>query len=202
VCAAAFLAATLFAAVRFFQVCWPEDTVASVLSDYRAGTGFEGMYEYEPPASDATLIAMALPDACLVDDANAELGRQDAGTGNLVWDAGQGSCSATFAWRRHGDENPEHRELRAAMPHAGFLVLRLLRYPAWGVRVNGQGVTSLPRRDDGLLAVPVPEGPVDVTVDWTITPDVVLSRWISALGALGLFGLFLLERRLRRIPVS
>jgi hypothetical protein len=201
-CAAAFLAATLFASVRFFQVCWPEDTVASVLSDYRAGTGFEGMYEYEPPASDATLIAMALPDACLVDDANAELGRQDAGTGNLVWDAGQGSCSATFAWRRHGDENPEHRELRAAMPHAGFLVLRLLRYPAWGVRVNGQGVTSLPRRDDGLLAVPVPEGPVDVTVDWTITPDVVLSRWISALGALGLFGLFLLERRLRRIPVS
>jgi hypothetical protein len=210
VCAAAFLSATAFAAVKFFQVCWPEDTVASVVSDYRAGTGFEGMYEYEPPASDATLIAMALPDACLLKDAEAELGKQDADTGNLVWSAGQGSCTATFAWQRHGDENPEHRELRAAMPHAGFLVLRLLRYPAWGVRVNGQGVASLPRRDalrdalrdDGLVAVPVPAGPVDVTVDWTITPDVILSRWISALGVLGLVGIILLERSLKRVPVS
>lgn len=202
VCAAAFLCATAFAAVNFFQVCYPEDTVASVVSDYRAGTGFEGMYEYEPPASDAAQIPIALPDACLVSDAEAVLGKQDADTGNLVWAPGQGTCTATFAWQQHGDEDPEHRELRAAMPQGGFLVLRLLRYPAWGVRVNGQGVTSLPRRDDGLTAVPVPKGPVDITADWKTTPDIILSRWISAFGVLGLVGIILLERRLRRIPVS
>src|SRR5208337_4672559 len=41
-CAVLFLAATVFAGTRFFQVCYPEDTVPSVLADYGAGTGFEG----------------------------------------------------------------------------------------------------------------------------------------------------------------
>jgi 6-pyruvoyl-tetrahydropterin synthase related domain len=202
VCTAAFLGATAFAAVRFFQVCWPEDTVASVVSDYRVGTGFEGMYEYEPPAADATLIAMGLPDACLASDAQAELGKQDADTGNLVWAAGQGNCAATFAWQQHGDENPEHRELRAATPQGGYLVLRLLRFPAWRVRVNGQDVASLPYRGDGLMAVPVPRGPSVLNIDWTTTADVTVSRWISAMGLLGLVAVGLLERRLRRVPVS
>jgi 6-pyruvoyl-tetrahydropterin synthase related domain len=206
VCAAAFLGATAYAAVEFFQVCWPEDAVASVVSDYRAGTGFEGMYEYEPPASDATLIALGLPDACLVNDAGAELGKQDADTGNLVWNVGQGSCAATFAWQRHGAENPEHRELRAVTPQAGFLVLRLLRYPAWRVKVNGQDVASLPYRgayrEDGLMAVPVPKGPVALNIDWTTTADVTASQWVSAMGLLGLVAVGLLERRLRRVPVS
>ncbi len=206
VCAASFVGATAFAAVKFFQVCWPEDTVASVVSDYRAGTGFEGMYEYEPPASDATLIAMGLPDACLVDDAEAALGKQDPDTGNLVWNSGQGSCAATYAWQQHGDGNPEHREMRATMPQAGFLVLRLLRYPAWRVRVNGQAVASLPYRGayrgDGLMAVPVPKGPVALNIDWTTTADVTASRWVSAMGLLGLVAVGLLERRLKRVPVS
>ena len=49
------------------------------------------------------------------------------------------------------------------------------------IRVNGQlDHRSLPKRDDGLIAVPVPQGPVDLTVDWTITPDVVAGRWLSA----------------------
>ena len=64
--------------------------------------------------------------------------------------------------------------LRPQLPHAGYLVLRLRSYPAWQVKVNGQPAASLPLRDDGLMAVPVPQGPVDVTVDWTATPDVIL----------------------------
>ena len=37
----------------------------------------------------------------------------------------------------------------------------------------GKLVASFPQRDDGLMAVPVPQGPVDLTVDWTTTPDVI-----------------------------
>ena len=51
-CAAAFWRATVFAGTYFFQVCYPEDTVASMLAAYHAGAGFEGMYEYEPPGAD------------------------------------------------------------------------------------------------------------------------------------------------------
>ena len=55
-----------------------------------------------------------------------------------VWSADQGSCQATFAAVHGLQTNPEHREIRAITPHAGYLVLRLLSYPAWRVRVNGQ----------------------------------------------------------------
>ena len=67
-CAVIFVAATVYAGTTFFQVCYPEDTVASMLVGYRAGSGFEGMYEYEPPNGDDSAIATGLPDACLVSD--------------------------------------------------------------------------------------------------------------------------------------
>jgi hypothetical protein len=64
--------------------------------------------------------------------------------------------------------------------------------------VNGQSVGDLPRRADGLIAVPVPQGLMDLTVDWTTTPDVLVGRWLSALAVLLLTGLWFLERKLSR----
>jgi len=77
-------------------------------------------------------------------------------------------------------------------------VLRLLRYPAWSVRVNGRLVNSLPRRADGLIAVPVPRGPIDLTVDWTTSPEEVAARWLSGLSVLLFTALCLFKRRLTR----
>jgi hypothetical protein len=68
--------------------------------------------------------------------------------------------------------------------------------------VNGQIVTNLPRREDGLMAVPVPQGPVNLTVDWTTTADVVAGRWISGLALLLITALCALERRLSRPRLS
>ncbi len=186
VCSAAFLAATPSASRYFFQVCYPEDTVASVLSDYRAGTGFEGMYEYEPPGGDDSNIATGLPDACLVSDPLTVLGKADPDNpeNNPAWSSEQGGCQATFHFVNGFQSNPEHRELRATTAQGGYLVLRLLSYPAWRIRVNGQLPAALPRRDDGLIAVPVPQGPIELTVDWTTSPDVVASRWVSGVSAL------------------
>lgn len=201
-CAAAFLGATAYAATQFFQVCYPEDTVPSVLSDYHAGAGFEGMYEYEPPQADITQIAMGLPDACLVSDPSTVLGKVDPDNDNLTWAAGQHSCIATFPITGGRAANPEHLRLAADTPQSGFLVLRLLTYPAWTVRVNGDPATRLPHREDGLLAVPVPKGPVHLQIDWTTTPDMLLSRWVSLLSVLALTAVCLLERKTRRSQVS
>jgi hypothetical protein len=52
------------------------------------------------------------------------------------------------------------------------------------------------------MAIPVPQGNVNLTVDWTITPDVIAGRWISALAVLLLTALFLLERRINRPRLS
>jgi hypothetical protein len=199
-CAAVFLASTVYAGKVFFQVCYPEDTVASVLFDYRAGAGFEGMYEYEPPGGDDSSVATSLPDACLVSDPSVSLGKPDPDDpdANPVWSPDQGSCQATFATLHGNQTNPEHREIRATTSHAGYLLLRLVSYPAWRIRVNGQTQTALPRRGDGLIVVPVPQGPVDVTVDWMRSPDVLAGRWVSAFSVLLLAVLAFWE--LRRGP--
>jgi hypothetical protein len=206
-CGAWFLAATVFAATYFFQVCYPEDTVASTLADYRDGAGFEGMYEYEPPGADLTLIATGLPDACLVTDPMTVLGKPDPDNpdSNPAWSPSQGSCQAAFVTVHDGNTNPEHRQIRGQTMHPGYLVLRLLSYPAWTVRVNGHVIRNdrtsewpLPKREDGLLAVPVPQGPVDLTIDWTTTSDVILSRWLSGISVLLLVGVWSLELRRAR----
>jgi hypothetical protein len=68
-------------------------------------------------------------------------------------------------------------------------------YPAWQVKVNGKAAASLPLRADGLIAVPVSQGPADIAVDWTATPDTILARWLGGLSALVLLTLCFVRRR-------
>jgi hypothetical protein len=199
VCALVFLAASAAAGKLFFQVCDDEDNVLSMVNVYRAGAGFQGTDEYAPPTADNSLLASGLPAACLVSDPSTVLGngvQQDIAP---TWDASQDSCEATFALARN---LLQHLRITAVTPHAGFLILRLRSYPAWLIEVNGRPVSNLPRRKDGLMAVPVPQGPVDLTVDWTTTPDVLAGRWLSALAVLLLISLCLLERKLTQPRLS
>ena len=198
-CIALFVGMTACAEQFFFQSCYAEDAVPGMLATYRAGHGFPGTDEYEPIGSDLSLIPTGLPAACLVSDPNTALGKP-AESPDLppVWNAAQGSCEATYSWAATPGQAP-HRHLRiaATVDQPGYLVLRLLSFPAWQIRVNGRAPASLPHRDDGLVAVPVPQGAVEVTADWRTTPDVLAGRWLSALFALLLIALFFLERRLK-----
>jgi hypothetical protein len=196
-CAAAFLAAIAYADVEFFQVCDDEDAVASMVTTYRAGAGFEGMAEYEPPGGDDTMIATGLPDACLVGDPTIVLGKPvaDDPDANPAWTPTQGSCMATLAFSNGSRGNPEHRAMDAEIPEPGYLVLRLLSYPAWTIRANGQTQTRLTQRDDGLILLPVAQGPLHLAVDWTTTRDVVGARWLSAMSLLLLVALWIFELR-------
>ena len=198
-CAVAFLAATAFAATHFFQVCEADDTVASTLADFRNGVGFEGMYEYQPPGADETEIATGMPAACLVADPTIELGKEDPNATNPFWRPDQHTCEAAFAFTGGAQTNPERRTLRATVSQPGYLILRLLSYPAWKIQLNGRPVASLPHRDDGLIVVPVPQGPIDLTIDWTTTPDVIAGRWIGAVSLLA-FAAFCFLARSRRKP--
>jgi hypothetical protein len=201
-CSALFVAATVYAGTVFFQVCYPEDTVAATLAGYTDRAGFEGMYEYAPPNADISRIARNLPDACLVPDPSVQFGRPDPNDpdANPIWNPNQGSCDAMYVVIGDGASHPEHQRFSALIPHAGYLILRQLSYPAWKIRVNGQLLNSeraspLPKREDGLIAVPVLQGPVTLTLDWTTTPDVVAGRWLTAIGVLLVAGVALFEVR-------
>jgi hypothetical protein len=198
-CAAAFVASSAWAGLRFFQSCYEEDAVPAMLSVYRTGAGFEGTGEYSPPDADNTQIATGLPAACLVIDPAIKLGVIDTLGANPDWWVEQGSCLATFDGTPTPGQNPaEHLRIRANLRQSGYLILRLCVYPAWRVTVNGRSVAALPQREDGLMAVAVPQGPIDLAVDWIATPDVVAGRWLSALGVFALTALWYLERKAKR----
>jgi hypothetical protein len=198
-CCAAFLAMICFAAKSLYQDCDAEDSVPGMWSAYGAGQGFIGTYEYEPIGADNGLVATGLPGACLVSDPATVLGTLPNGpiTDETApaWNAGQNSCDATLGWQ---SGSPEHKRLLAFVRHPGFLILRLRGYPAWRVAVNGRPAGALPQRDDGLMVVPVPQGLVNLTVDWADPPVVIAGRWLSVLAAMLLAGLWLLERKLRK----
>lgn len=193
---AGFLAMTAVSAKWFFQSCDAEDAVAGMLEAYGAGQGFIGQGEYEPIGADNALVATGLPDACLVSDPFTVLGVLPAGVqaddAAPVWSAAQGSCKATMRWLT---DQPEHRVLRGLVNSGGFLVLRLRSYPAWRIALNGAQVSRLPRRGDGLIAVPVEKGNVELTIDWSTTADVIAGRWLSALAVMLLTGLWYFERK-------
>jgi hypothetical protein len=201
-CAGAFAAATLVAGLNFFQPCDPEDAVWSMVATYRAGTGFEGTDEYTPPFADNSLMAMGLPAACLTTSPTTALGQGAAGA-DLEWAPDQGTCDAAFSLAPNQTKsNARHFRVSGNVPHAGFLVLRLRSYPAWRIRLNGALVEHLPERADGLIVVPVQQGPVEITADWSATPDVLRGRGLSGLGLALLAGVFILERRVLRGRLS
>jgi hypothetical protein len=104
---------------------------------------------------------------------------------------------ATAQWGKGADTNSEHKTLRAEVPSAGYLVLKLRRYPAWLVSVNGKAAKVLDIRQDGLMAIAVPKGSVEVRADWTTTPDVVAGRCISAVFLLIVIWMGVMRRRER-----
>ena len=147
-----------------------------MLFDYRAGAGFEGMYEYEPPGGDDSSIATGLPDACLVSDPSVVLGKPDPDDpdANPIWSPDQGSCQATFATLQAAFR-PTPSTARFApqplMPAIWSCASSATRHGAFASTAKLQA--ALPKRGDGLIVVPVPQGAVDLTVDWTRSPDVV-----------------------------
>jgi hypothetical protein len=173
---------TVIASRLFFQVCDEEDAVANQVTLFHNGAGVEGTDEYAPLDSDNSLVASGLPDACLVSDPTQSLGESDSGS-EPVWYPEQGSCDDTFTaqlWQN------EHKLLQIDSDHGGFAILRLRRYPAWQITVNGTSANLSTTREDGLTAVPIPAGPSTIEARWLTTPDVLWGHWIS-LGSLAAF---------------
>ena len=201
-CTAVFLASTTIAAIYIFQPCDDDDAVAPMVQIYRSGAGFEGVYEYEPIGADDGVVPTGLPDACLVTNPQTTLGVLDTPGANPDWWVEQHSCDAVYSFvPQTSQANPEHLHIQAVIPHSGYLILRLRTYPAWRITLNGQLAGPLVLRDDGLTAIAVPEGRVDLKADWTTTPDVRAGRWLTALALLFVTGLWLGERR-SRVPTS
>jgi hypothetical protein len=183
VCVVVFLAGTAFSNRFLFQVCDVyeyQDSIAHYADLDRQNGGVLGEPEFDP-TSHTLAATPGLPDACLVSDPLKPLDASASSQANPTALSVNSSCELAFSVQL---SQPEHLHLNAVLPHAGYLVLRIRSYPAWRITANGLAATNLPQRDDGLIVVPVPQGPLNLAVDWTTTPDVLAGRWLSALSVL------------------
>jgi hypothetical protein len=199
ICLPAFAWALQIAGHNYLQPCDDEDAVAPMVTVDKSGAGFEGVDEYAPVGADESLAVKGMPLGCLADDPQVELGKLNDDQ-VPVWNADQDSCeTVTLANPDSFKLRPEHLEAFANIERSGYLILRRRAYPAWRVRVNGAAVSVI-KREDGLMAVQMHQGRVQLDVDWTTTPDVVAGRWLSALSVLAVIGLCAYRRR--RKPVN
>jgi hypothetical protein len=183
--------------VFFWQPCDDEDSVRAQVATFRDG-GFEGTDEYTAAPADNDAIQQELPQIRVVRAADGDEGNSAAGQ-NPEWKPGGADLIPSEIQIRRWDVERMSATVRSG---AGFAVLRVMDYPAWRVTVNGARVDARPRRDDGLMTVPVAEGTSEIEVRYGATPDVWAGRVLSLMAAILWIGLAGLAARGRRQRLS
>lgn len=198
--AVALLSATSIVACTrsFHQYCDEEDNVRAQIALMHEGSGEEGTDEYTPHNVDNAEVVQDMPPVRVLVSPGAE--EPDSGKAeNPEYQpdpAVELRATVTVA-----EWSPEHLSVLLNTPGAGYAVFRLMDYPAWTIRCNGATITQRPRRDDGLLTTPVPQGRSRIDIRWRTTPDFWVGRAVSLLG-LCIFGLVCYgERHARAIPM-
>ena len=140
---------------RHFQAPWWDraDDLREMQDNMTDGIGYEGVDEYTPVGAD--------PSAIEKDTRKVRV----EGTAH--------SAIHVYYW------NPESRMLTAEMSAPDQLALRLLRYPAWKVEVNGRTVETTARESTGQMLVPVEAGMNRVQITFIRTWDRSVGGWIS-----------------------
>lgn len=186
------------AAFIFWQPCDDEDNIAAQRSTFR-DTGFEGTDEYTVGNADNGDIQQDLPPVRILktedsDEADSSIEE------NPEW---QPNTADTVDARLNINHwTSESKEVAVRLSTPAFAVFRLMDYPAWQVQVNGKAVSARPRRDDGLLAIPLDPGQSVITVRYTSTRDVELGRAPSLLALCVVIAVLTETKRRRRLRLS
>ena len=131
--------------------------------------GYEGTDEYTP--------------------VGAEPGAIDKDARNVIVDGPAHAAIHVYQW------DAESRMFTAEMSAADQLALRLFRYPAWRVEVNGHVVETAARAETGQMLVPVSAGMNRVQIIFVRTWDRAAGAWISLIAAMSLIVWILMNRR-------
>ncbi|WP_446744054.1 hypothetical protein [Silvibacterium acidisoli] len=179
---------------QFWQPCDDEDNVTAQRASFASDEGFEGTDEYTVTPADNGDIQRDMPEIRLVtrpdgDEADSSVKE------NPEWDGKSPDLQPSQVQIRRW--NVEHMTAAVRTKASGFLVLRVTDYPAWRVLLNGGEVHNPPRRDDGLITIPVAAGDSLVDVRYRATPDMWAGRIVSVLALVIWIGLYLLEVRKR-----
>ena len=155
---------------------WDTEDMATLEAALASGQGFEGTDEYDPIGDDRTDLAQISPRARFV--------------------AEKGHATESAEDKIYVDEwSAEQRKMRTVTRERSRVSLRLVDYPAWRVRVNGQPVTAQHAAGTAQMIISVPAGESRIEIKLTRTLDRTIGGWISVLTACGSFVGLILRRR-------
>ena len=149
---------------RFQKPWWDNaDDLSEMQDNIEAGTGYAGVEEYTPLGAN--------PEALDKD--------KDKNARNVTVEGAARAAIHVQRW------DAESRMITAEMSAADRLTLRLFRYPAWRVQVNGRMVETAARAETGQMLVPVAAGMNRVEISLARTWDRAAGGWISILALVG-----------------
>lgn len=119
-----------------------------------SGAGYEGTDEYTPVGADPAAV--------------------DKSARNVTVDGPARAAIHVVRW------NADAKEFTAQVSAADQLALKLFRYPAWNVEVNGHSIPTSVRKSTGQILIPVQAGLNRVQIRFVRTWDRTAGAWISA----------------------
>ena len=148
----------------------------------RSGSGYEGTDEYTPVGSDRYELPGNPDESERVEGVSwhpaDRIGRFDSDSGDVV--------PATNLKLYIERWSAERRELSADTAAEITLAVKLLKYPAWEVRLDGQEIPADLVPDTGQMLVDLPPGTHRIAIHFRRTWDRTAGGVISALSALTL----------------
>jgi hypothetical protein len=153
---------------------WDTDDVATLRAGIAAGTGFDGVDEYDPIGDDHYNLPAQAPQAKVVADPS---------------NTAEGITILVERWTAEG------KTLRITSGGPARIALRLLNYPAWRVEVNGLRVAPESAADSGQMILALPAGDSRVTAQFLRTRDRTVGILISLVSFIVASLIFVRERR-------
>jgi hypothetical protein len=142
---------------------WDSDDVATLRAGIAAGTGFDGVDEYDPFGDDHYNLPEKAPQAKISRDSSI---------------AAAGATILVERWTAN------EKKLRIASGSPARVALRLLNYPAWRVEVNGSRAVPETAADSGQMVLELPAGESRVSIRFVRTGDRALGGVLSLLSML------------------
>jgi len=178
--------------VYFWQPCDEEDNVRAQLATF-LGDGFAGTDEYTAAPADNGNLQQGLPRIRVLQSVRGDEADSSVSQ-NPEWQPGNADLQPSEIQIQRWDVERMSATVRS---DAGYAVLRVMDYPAWRVSVNGAPANARPRREDGLMTIPIGAGTSVIEVRYGATRDVWLGRFLSLIAVVLWIGLAALRRRQR-----
>ncbi len=171
-------AALAYPAYRtFHQPCDPEDTVKARVTLFHSNQGTDPADEYTPTNADNDSLAHNNPPYWL-------------------------SLNPNSPAPTNTQPGPAPTQVNLNSPAAQTLILNLRAYPNWRIAINGTSLVTTTQRADGLLTVPIPEGPSTINITYIQTLDQTIGDVISAIALIFLPIILIRRRRLNSLNTA